>query len=1416
MKLSDRYDGSNAPFQGDRALRLQRIPANARIQRATATVTPIDATRGVSPFAETIRFNGTTGDLGATKTQVLRATGAVGWVEVDFHGRRTLAGVRGMNLDGRTLQVDLGGAYVEVNANGGLKAPGDTLFTLPSSLSNNFAALPALAVTKFKLTNPVPVPPAPPVTSDPDVTEVTIRSVPTNLSLRFGETPIFWTHVGELAQPEITPDFTAALQAFLADAKVENGFSVVPLVLHSDSLARLTVALEIEFLVQESALPKGLDEVVVPFDFSGPPKAGTEVITLAVPPNSRLSPRASSARVTGVFDGSRIVYNPTERVSPDGFVKAITPEGTVEVSASATLAQPISLARDVAATAIDLLLGVKQTTGLQLDLREDLDGKPGNTSLLPQPVNFELTGPEGLEQKQEAAARSKWVSVPLPTEFQFKSVTGTKRYWLVLQSIVGEAAWSVAAAPAAPPPVETAGMQRSPDGGLSWREAAALKVPGPLGAFFRLRRKPERFEMPIALRLGSGDQTVQVSLDRFRSLGRVDFALDFEEIGQALEKHLAKAAPATCPETEHLVNGDFEKWLRIGDEVITPTIVNLDVFSTDLAIAPDGSLAYTILTQPASLKVIDVACNKEIQSLNFNDGFTPNRLAVSPDGARAYLTDSLKLLLIDLSTRQTLGLPLNHTEQIKAMAFSPDGAWLYLITSTVTGGAVAAIRAIETAKLEQVVTRGQPPLQGLEALSLLKVNLNLTTPAESGPLAVAPDGSRLYVVIDHGPGNNGEVRIFDTATLQQVPGAIPVGKNPSAIALTPDGRWAVITNRGDNTVSLIETATKTPIGLIQVNQPPNLGQAPVAVAISPEGTRAYVANRGDGTHSNTTTLSVLDLSRRAIVKEIALLQPPVALALTPHGERIYVVTFDSLISLQVGARQPTEWNLTSGAVTPTCLPTPFHLAAALGSPSLPSALSQVVPVTEACAYDFSFWGIAQQPDAVAEVLWLNPDCGLIKTDPVPIQVSAPQPASLIAAHDPAAVPKPPSPQFGCFGTEPRLVLHRQRLTAPAGARQAEVRFTVPSDGCAAIDLVSLTATSETVANADFTLQEAGRLAGWTLSPGMAPGVAVLSAESGIELRNAGANLAELVQTVPVKGTQPFTLEFQGQVVAPLPTQATPRIELHWLKADGSTAGSPTTLEVLPTSFGSSVADGTTPAGATQAEIHLILPAGITEDVKRVSLRFPSRTLVPLTFVSQAPGELAISDLQVSYEEVAVSAPRVPQGGRLCTPTPPGRQPGETPHDRCFCSCCETEQTLTEAIPMVTDTGRPVLVGHCSNCDGEVVHFGGPLVPGAPAFSFARGPASQPIIIRPAISPREIPVETQPLPSAPAGLTPLTAVKGIGETRARQLAEIGIDSAEKLAAAKPEDVAQIPGIFSVDMATQLIGEANALVSSNKKP
>src|SRR5258706_1195448 len=377
MKLRDTFDGIDR-FEGDRVLRWRSIPAEARIVSAKATITPIDAKLG-GPFAEPLNFNGRAGEFGATISKGRNGppttAPTTGWLEVDFHARSTLAGIRG-RFSHTTLQVDVGGGtYVEINQAGAFKTPSDNGDAAVFPIDGQGAALPGLTVAKIKATNRSA--PAPASSAEPNLSSITVISIPTNVSLRVGDLAPFWTHPGEMALPQESPDFAAVVQASLVNARIENGFYDLLFTVHSDTIARLQIDLEVEFMAQTNPLPDGLPEVVVPFDFGTVSKTAGATINVAVPPNSRVVPGQTTARVRGNFAETRVALGPTGNVQP---------AAAVEVSPTFSQAQIIGLAtnaKDIAAVAVDLLLeSTTPPSRLRLRVREDLEGTPHDKWLL--------------------------------------------------------------------------------------------------------------------------------------------------------------------------------------------------------------------------------------------------------------------------------------------------------------------------------------------------------------------------------------------------------------------------------------------------------------------------------------------------------------------------------------------------------------------------------------------------------------------------------------------------------------------------------------------------------------------------------------------------------------------------------------------------------------------------------------------------------------------------------------------------------------------------------------------------------------------------------------------------------------------------------------------------------------------------
>ena len=147
---------------------------------------------------------------------------------------------------------------------------------------------------------------------------------------------------------------------------------------------------------------------------------------------------------------------------------------------------------------------------------------------------------------------------------------------------------------------------------------------------------------------------------------------------------------------------------------------------------------------------------------------------------------------------------------------------------------------------------------------------------EPKAVAITPDGSTAYVV------NKGSNTVTPIETATNSPGAaIAVGKGPVAIAITPDGKTAYVANAESNTVTPIETATNTSKAAIPV------GKYPLAIAITPDGKTAYVAN---AEASSVTPIETATNSAGAAISLFLVGSAPSAIAIAPDGTTAYVAT----------------------------------------------------------------------------------------------------------------------------------------------------------------------------------------------------------------------------------------------------------------------------------------------------------------------------------------------------------------------------------------------------------------------------------------------------------------------------------------------------------------------------------------------
>jgi YVTN family beta-propeller protein len=154
-------------------------------------------------------------------------------------------------------------------------------------------------------------------------------------------------------------------------------------------------------------------------------------------------------------------------------------------------------------------------------------------------------------------------------------------------------------------------------------------------------------------------------------------------------------------------------------------------------------------------------------------------------------------------------------------------------------------------------------------------------PAASGPSApptpgkecaptfvsVAPDDRRLYVACNYG----NSLQVWDAAGLTLLK-EIPVGKGAYNVEPSADGKLVIVTNKKDQSVSLIDAAS-----LAEIARVPTSKKVVHGVAYSPDGRFAYISCESIG--ADPGSVDVIDLASRKVIASVAVPGQPTGIAI---------------------------------------------------------------------------------------------------------------------------------------------------------------------------------------------------------------------------------------------------------------------------------------------------------------------------------------------------------------------------------------------------------------------------------------------------------------------------------------------------------------------------------------------------------
>ncbi len=214
-----------------------------------------------------------------------------------------------------------------------------------------------------------------------------------------------------------------------------------------------------------------------------------------------------------------------------------------------------------------------------------------------------------------------------------------------------------------------------------------------------------------------------------------------------------------------------------------------------------------------------------------------------------------------------------------SVAVTPNAS-LALVTSATKISPADPTKTVPDNRMSVIDLTTQPP----KVISVLEAGM--------GAAGVAINrGGSLALVADRAAGT---VSVFTIAGKTVAPaGRVDFGapqSGPSAIAITPDGRTALVTRDGDHKISVLAIDGTT---VTYTKRDINAGLRPYGIDICAPGNIAVVANIGIG-QGDADTISVIDLTLNPprVVETLTVGQTPEGIRCSPDGAFVAVVIHD--------------------------------------------------------------------------------------------------------------------------------------------------------------------------------------------------------------------------------------------------------------------------------------------------------------------------------------------------------------------------------------------------------------------------------------------------------------------------------------------------------------------------------------------
>lgn len=293
-------------------------------------------------------------------------------------------------------------------------------------------------------------------------------------------------------------------------------------------------------------------------------------------------------------------------------------------------------------------------------------------------------------------------------------------------------------------------------------------------------------------------------------------------------------------------------------------------------------------------------------------------------GERAYipLGSAGEVAIIDTGTDTVIGR-IGGLAAVHGLAATPDGQ--VLIAGSFderkpNGGAPA--RPSGVSEEEHAAHHGGGPAgaakeeAAISTVSVVRVSdqsvlRRIDVPGAVHHVAVSPDGR--FAVVTH--PNAGGISAIDLTTYRVV-ARVATGPLTNYAAFSPDGGAVYVSNAGNNTVSAVDTDRWT------IGWSATTSAAPEHIVLSRDGATLYVNNVEDG------SVSIVDVGERKVVATVPVGDTLHGIDLSDDGRTLFVAALgdDKVVAIDLAAG--------AAARSATLAPAPYHLAALRGTDKL--------------------------------------------------------------------------------------------------------------------------------------------------------------------------------------------------------------------------------------------------------------------------------------------------------------------------------------------------------------------------------------------------------------------------------------------------------------------------------------------------